>query len=82
MTVPELHDLAAKVRALGFREIDVREQPEAGIQAGDYFFTGTELDSIVNMGFFVNGMFAAIAARREKPHTAKPAPAPKPLDAR
>ena len=71
MTLPELHDLAAKVRDIGFHEIDVSEQPEIGIQARDYFFSATELDSLVNVRFFVNGMFAAIAARREKPAVRK-----------
>src|SRR5262245_56700848 len=47
-------------------------QPEIGIQAGDYFFPATELDSVVNVGFFVNGMFEAIATRCEKPRTVKP----------
>jgi hypothetical protein len=71
LTIPELHHLATKVRDMGFQGIEVREQPEIGIQAGDYFFPATELDSIVNVGFFVNGMFEAIAARREKPPRGK-----------
>ena len=71
MTVPELHHLAARVRDIGFQGVDVTEQPEIGIRAGDYFFAATELDSVVNVGFFVNGMFEAIAARREKPRAVK-----------
>ena len=71
MTLPELHHLATKVRAIGFQDIEVKERPKIGIQTGGYFFPATELDSIVNVGFFVNGMFEAIAARREK--RAKPA---------
>ena len=71
MTIAELHELAAKVRKLGFRDIEVKEQPEAGIQARGYFFTATELDSIVNVGFFVNGMFEAIVSRRGTPATPK-----------
>jgi hypothetical protein len=77
LTITELHHLAANVRDIGFQGIDVREQPEIGIQAGDFFFPAAELDSIVNVGFFVNGMFAAIAARREKRATAKPGAAEK-----
>jgi len=42
---PELHLLAAKVRDIGLHEIDVSEQPEIGIHAGNYFFSATELDS-------------------------------------
>jgi hypothetical protein len=42
-----------------------------GIQAHGYFFTATELASIVNAGFFVNGMFEAIVARRIKPAARK-----------
>jgi len=66
LTISELHQLAVKARAVGFREIEIKEQPEAGIQARDYFFTATELDSIMNAGFFINGMFEAIVARRIK----------------
>jgi len=71
LTISELHQLAAKARAVGFREIEVKEQPEPGIQARGYFFTATELASIVNAGFFVNGMFEAIVARRIKPAARK-----------
>jgi hypothetical protein len=67
VTIPDLHRLATKVRAIGFQGVDVKEQPEIGIQAGDYFFTVGELDSIENLGLFVNGMFAEIAAKRDKP---------------
>jgi excisionase family DNA binding protein len=71
LTISELHQLAAEARAVGFREIEVKEQPEPGIQARGYFFTATELASIVNAGFFVNGMFEAIVARRIKPAARK-----------